>query len=369
MLRRLLFVVALGLVVTPMMAFASANSGQGSPDPGSSDPVAGYARSLYYFTMAPAISRMSQVPSHAVGSSQQTAAEIAENSTCQSFYSNFAQKNVVRMHASFGYFDDSRGKETVFNGTDFGMNASMDHAYLLMMRQTLTARCEGRMRFCGFNEVGNNTFRKTVVNPQNGQQVAFELQMEDSSLTPYYLTNTQERASEQQAKSDATRSAFMNAVENDDAVFYFGHSRNGGGPDFLPVKLMSNGHPNYRGYYEVVHPGFKDLLSAVRARGSAPPVLGLFSCYSEFWFGRQLLEASPKTGFMFTQSDKLSGADEHFAAGVATMDSLMRFQCFDGMEEELLAARKDPDVHELIRNYLSHRSPVNTHSHIPSVPD
>lgn len=361
----------LALLLTSATVFAgSSNSGlpQGPVIP-SSDVLSSYTRSLYYFSIAPAVQRFSQVPSHAVGSSYQTPAEVAEAADCQSFYSKFTQTGAVKIHVSFGYYDDSTGSETIYNGTNFGMNASMDEAYLRMLRMVLTGSCNGQQGLCDFTDVGGDTFRKSVRDPLTGRTVEFVLHADNSSLTPYYITNTIDRGAEQNAKSQATREGFLNALQTDDAVFYFGHARNGGGPDFIPVNLLPNKHPNYRGFYETVRPGFHDMMSAIQARGAAPAVLGLYACYSEFWFGRALQAASPNTGYLFTQSDKLSGGDEHFAAGLAAMDSLVRFQCFDGMHAELEAARKDPNMRESVRNFLSRRSPVDVQAHIPSVPD
>ncbi|MES3037761.1 MAG: hypothetical protein V4736_07635, partial [Bdellovibrionota bacterium] len=201
-------------------------------------------------------------------------------------------------------------------------------------------------------------FVKKIKSP-TGQKVTVEIRSEFPSVTPYYLRNTGEFAPQQQARSEASRQAFMSALRTDDAVFYVGHSRNGGGPDFYPPKLLPNGHANYAGHYQVLKAGVKDMLSAIKDRGEAPPMLGMMSCLSEAWFGAKLAAASPHTAYLFTQHDKLIGIHEHFNAMVAVMDGMMRFQCGEAMAEQVESVKTDSFVQELLRNTMTKRRPID----------
>ena len=317
------------------------------------------ARSYNSAFLSPALGRISKVDAKCVGCAGQTAEEKNENHLCTNFYDKIAGDGVVRIHLSFGYFDDSESESVQVDFKNLGHNSSSDQAFYMVMIKGLTGRCKGDMQACRFTEVAPGKLVKRVRSPE-GKDVTFEITAEYSSLTPYYQVNTVDRASEQRQKSEANRQSFMNALRTDDAVFYLGHSRNGGGPDFLPPRLMANGHPNYHGYYQPEHPGFNDLLAGIRARGEAPPLLAMYSCMSEAWFGAKLYSLSPHSSYIFSQSDKLSGMNEHFQAAFATIDGLTRFQCAQGMQDEVRAARTDSNVNELLRNLMSERSPVNT---------
>jgi hypothetical protein len=194
-----------------------------------------------------------------------------------------------------------------------------------------------------------------------------ELLAESGSLTPYNELNTGAMKDEQQAHSQRVQQSFLDALQNDDIVFYLGHSRNGGGMDFFPPHLLANLKPNYRGYYESKRPGYHDVISALKSRGSAIPLFGVFSCVSEGWFGASFHRVSPNSGFIFTPSDMFVGMDEVFRAAVASLDSVLRFQCYDGLSEELQAVRTLNTYNVHARNFLSSDHPVDVNAVITAV--
>ena len=84
---------------------------------------------------------------------------------------------------------------------------------------------------------------------------------------------------------------FYSALTGSDVVFYNGHSRDGGGPDFAPPKLRW-GHPDYE-WYTATRPGERRLLEALKGSVGAR-MLGLFSCASTGHFVTEVRHASPQ---------------------------------------------------------------------------
>jgi len=101
----------------------------------------------------------------------------------------------------------------------------------------------------------------------------------------------------QVAKSTATRNRFLNSIKNGEAVFFIGHSRDGGGPDFAPPKLTSSGHVDYD-WYRNQKPGLKDVLDNMSE--SHPEIFGSFSCDSIKHFAKPIREKNPNVLYFGT---------------------------------------------------------------------
>ena len=104
-------------------------------------------------------------------------------------------------------------------------------------------------------------------------------------------------------QSNATRSAFIQALQTADIVFYNGHSRSGGGPDFEPPRLDSSNHTDYA-WYRKQQPGLKLLADTLAGHPESPlRCLGLFSCASEQLFAERITKAN--RGVKLLSSSKL----------------------------------------------------------------
>lgn len=72
-----------------------------------------------------------------------------------------------------------------------------------------------------------------------------------------------------------------------DICSYFGHARNGGGPDFQPVPnnwRLGNGKPNYDRYEETRYM-YRHLLRSMQyGRANPPSLVAVFACYSKRHF-------------------------------------------------------------------------------------
>lgn len=330
-----------------------------SPSSAGSDPVRALEDSLYYWDYRPALERLSRVPDTCVGCPG--ASQPPESAAlCSKFYDRLTARGVVRIQVSMNYMDDSEGLPYRLGDIDMGYNASVDQGFYRAFREEMLAPCpSGPVRSCGFREEGPGRFARTVRGPDL-RTYPVELEAGDSSLTPYFAVNTGTRAAEQTAKSERARESYLAAIRDDDVILYVGHSRNGGGPDFFPPVLRSNGHPDYAGYYMPRKPGLTDVLNALHNRRGAPSLMGFFSCLSEAHFGRFLVQAAPETGYIFTKSDALTDMDDNANGAVATLDSILRFQCYQGFQAELDASSKsrtDPRMN--LRNALAPGHPVD----------
>jgi hypothetical protein len=96
--------------------------------------------------------------------------------------------------------------------------------------------------------------------------------------------------------SRSARRNFLDGFRAADAVFYNGHSRDGGGPDFGPPSLTSSGHVHYH-RYKTERPGLNQMLQRLKElgpTGTRASVLGLFSCLSDQYFTRRVRQIVPK---------------------------------------------------------------------------
>jgi hypothetical protein len=102
--------------------------------------------------------------------------------------------------------------------------------------------------------------------------------------------------------AQASRTALMNekfkkSLQNTEAVFYLGHSRDGGGPDFGPPRLTANGHTDYA-WYRKNKPGLK-MIEENMSNGK-PEFYGSFSCDSMKHFAEPIRKANREVVYFGT---------------------------------------------------------------------
>lgn len=113
----------------------------------------------------------------------------------------------------------------------------------------------------------------------------------------------------QSNRSAAVKAEFLNSFHTADIVFYNGHSRKGGGPDFFPpYSVMDTRSSEYLqtdySYYEDLKLRY-ELINTVRGSSRAPKFIGLFSCDSKRHFYKQLNAAAANTNFIFNFNPSL----------------------------------------------------------------
>lgn len=255
----------------------------------------------------------------------------AQRDRCVSRYNRMINDGVLDIRIIMGYFDWTTGTQVNKDGTNYGYSPSIDPGAYESIRGILTGRCPGDAEFCGFNQESPYRFTKRV-NIQ-GKSVLAKIEMYYASVSEYYSANIGRYSAEQADRSAASQAQFRDALQNADVVFYLGHSRNGGGPDFNPpVLIKGTNKVNYNGYYKPNRPGLKKMISGLQG-GHQPSILGLMSCDSRDHFLSSLRKVAPNMG-VITSLNVLQ-VDGVYTAMIGAGDAVLRGQCQTGFMESI----------------------------------
>lgn len=256
--------------------------------------------------------------------------------SCRKAYSALTKDGALSIAVAFGY-KDSRPMR--FVGDRYERAQFVD----LLLR-----RCGFGQVVCGFQmENGNPEFYSKKMTWYDGEERIVQVQVLASSVGPDDEWNRKSKL--QKWNSDRTFRLFRRALVKSDLVFYDGHSRTGGGPDFSPPILASNGMVAYD-HYQREKPGVKFLLEDLeRAKGARQPrLLGLFSCDSSQHFQKLLLKAKPRMGLI--ASEGLLHQSDAMTNMVAAVTAVLKGEC-QGRFNDLLRS-KDPLVGSQISGFF-----------------
>ena len=107
---------------------------------------------------------------------------------------------------------------------------------------------------------------------------------------------------QQNSQSETTESLYYNSFTNSHFIFYLGHSRNGGGPDFFPAKLTEAHHPDYKWYNKNKFKKDALLNQLNRIKPNNKPLLfAMISCSSYLHFQKTLISTLPDTLLFFSK--------------------------------------------------------------------
>lgn len=252
--------------------------------------------------------------------------ESHQRRMCQLRYGGLLQDGTLDIRIALGYFDWTTGGNVHYSGRSFGLSPSMDIGAFEALRDLLMSSCYGKLRFCGFRADPQNRSLLTKEVQIHGRRIQARVDIQFASATEYYSENVGRYREQQKQRTRYVENFFSKALNEADAVFYFGHSRNGGGPDFAPpVFAGSSNKVDYAGYYKPKKPGFNRMLSSLNSSGRKAPVIGLMSCASRSHFLKRTLAAAPDSG-VITSLDVLN-VDEVYTAMIGAVDALLRGQC------------------------------------------
>jgi hypothetical protein len=249
---------------------------------------------------------------------------------CESMYAPMLADGVLDIHYAFGYFDDSEtGTPRIFNGVNYGISPSLDLVAFESLRQVIVGSCRYKnMRLCGFTQSGDPQVGKLIFEKQmliQGQDVLVRIIMTQASASESYAQNRGPLADTQRFFTAQSEENFFGGLRTGDVVFYNGHSRNGGGPDFNPPVLTKANKTNYKGYYEVQKPGIKRTLEELAANPNPGFVLGLFSCYSRTHFYKSFMNQNPQQRLILS-ADTIDYFDS-MKASIGYLEGILRGQC------------------------------------------
>ncbi|MGZ3796588.1 MAG: hypothetical protein ACXVB1_09490 [Pseudobdellovibrionaceae bacterium] len=248
---------------------------------------------------------------------------------CDHLYVKALNKSILDIRYALGYFDDSNGQEKKWNGIDFGLSPSLDIEVFHALRKALLTPCRGpSLRLCGFSQSGDPQSGKVVLRKYlnlQGQRILVNLTLTQASASPYFLQNKGALASRQHFLTQQSEENFFGGLEIADVVFYNGHSRNGGGPDFAPPVLDSHNRVNYKGYYQVKQSGILKTMAALKRNPNPEFLLGLFSCYSRKHFYNTFMRSNPHQHLVLS-ADTVDYFDS-LKASIGYLEGVLRGVC------------------------------------------
>lgn len=244
--------------------------------------------------------------------SVRTALNSPKDLACQAPYQRIFAKGSATIRVVFGYKDTRPSR---FVG---------DRHERLAFVQRILARCKGLDQACGFTRVEDqaDVFTKTIPGPSD-KPVQIELVVTNSSVGSDDASNRENPMQKWQSKY--AELAFFSGLAKADVVFYNGHSRFGGGPDFNPPKIRKSGEVN-SAYYHTKHSGFQKVRAQLRKKKSKEglKVLGLFSCSSSQHFANAVAHDS-KAGLISSRA--LIYYADAMENSITALSALLEMRC------------------------------------------
>ncbi len=241
---------------------------------------------------------------------ERESAPIFSSAECRATYEQFYAGATVDLRVVFGY-KDARPARFVADRYEY-----------LNFVQKILSRCEGDDRTCGFvrSDLEADLFLREVRGP-DGKPRMVRLRVVQASVGP---DDGKNRENPFQAwRSRYAREAFVQGFAEADAVFYNGHSRAGGGPDFDPPLLTATGDVDFARYRRE-QPGLRQVLDALEANAH-PRLIGFFSCASDQLFVGRVSRVAPNVGLIAsTELLYFSDAMESLTAAVS---GLLEMRC------------------------------------------
>lgn len=239
---------------------------------------------------------------------------------CSRRYDGILKDKVLDIRISLGYFDWTAFTSPI----GAGPSPSIDLGAYAALRKLLLSNCRGNARFCGFRPdyQGNSRFTRDI--QIAGKTYTARVELHHSSVSESFRHNTGAARYQQQQRTQFMENFYAQSLQKADAAFYFGHSRNGGGPDFAPPVLV-RGRVDYDGHYIPKKPGAKHMIGALSGTNTPAPIIGLMSCDSRDHFLRKIQAVAPNSGIITTTA--VLGTGEAYTALIGATDALLRGQC------------------------------------------
>lgn len=244
--------------------------------------------------------------------------------SCLQRYQSLFRNHRLEVWIVFGY-KDSRPARYVG-----------DRYEKMVLRRWLLQRCGYGEYACGFvqdSEDGDLLMKETIGPDGNLRPVLVHLT--HSSVGPDDDENRKDPF--QEWRSQYAESRFATGIKEGNVVFYDGHSRAGGGPDFSPPRTFEGNLVDYS-WYSVNRPGVTALLAHL-ATSSQIQLLGLFSCLSTSHFAKKILEKKPSLGLI--TSRKLLYYRDALKQMRRAMDALLGMWCSPTFDPAIEAESKN----------------------------
>lgn len=246
-----------------------------------------------------------------------------ETERCRRAYSGFYEKEEIDVRVVFGY-KDARPARFVADR----------YERAIFVERILTECRSNEGAACSFRRVRDDAdlFLREIRGP-DGEPRRIRLRVVQSSAGADDEENRRDPF--QNWRTEYAEKSFFMGIEEADAVFYNGHSRQGGGPDFGPPRITASGKVAFS-WYGKHEPGLGTTLRALQnAKESHLKLLGLFSCDSTQHFLLKAQSAAPSTGFI--TSGMLVYFSDALEGSLTALSALLSMKC-EMPETKTLAA-------------------------------
>jgi hypothetical protein len=251
-----------------------------------------------------------------------------EEARCQAAYRRLFDRGELAISIVYGY-NDQRPYTNVLDGDEKSI-----------LRAALLAPCRSNLeRLCGFVEGRDGVLRKAIEDV-DGRRVAVALRLTSSSVSGDDNANRTSLVEQQKAVTAAARKEFVRAVREDQVVFYIGHARNGGGPDFAPPVLNGAGKVDLS-RYQARQEGLKLLVSTL-PQAERLKLLGLFACASSRHFAAPLLQAKKDVAYLLAGDVTMPTPMNHALWGA--LHSLLGRSCEKAMAASVTTVKAGVDA-------------------------
>ena len=242
---------------------------------------------------------------------------------CKTAYLELYKNRTVDFKIIFGY-KDARPARFV-----------ADRYERMLFVQRILKPCDRSQYACGFSrsKVDADLFLKDIPGP-DGQDRTVHLRVVQSSAGPDDEENRRDPF--QKWRTRYATLAFLKSLNDGDVVFYNGHSRAGGGPDFEPPKIEPNQQVSFS-WYKYHEPGLNQILGALEGAPSKLKLLGLYSCASSKHFLDKVSESKPELGLI--TSTRLIYFSDALESSIQALSSLLAMKC-EGDFQSALKERK-----------------------------
>ncbi len=209
---------------------------------------------------------------------------------------------VSKLYSNKRMTDSSTLKVAIAIGyNDVALNKFIwdDFIYKIFLTKFLST-CESPSHGnCGFKLVQQDQ-QQSILTKRIWGGKTLELQIYKASLTTDDEINRKDPR--QIELSLRTQKKYHDSFADSQFVFYVGHSRNGGGPDFSPARLLPNQHPDYMGYQKAKINTSKMMKALVNIPAeNRPLVFGILGCSSGLHYKTSLRSALPESGLLLSK--------------------------------------------------------------------
>jgi hypothetical protein len=264
-----------------------------------------------------------------------------QRAKCEQRYGRILNDGLIDIRVAMGYLDWTTGSVVRSGSRNYGYSPSIDIGAYYALVDLITGSCRGNFQLCRFKQEtsGNPYVFVKNVNVQ-GRSVRARVEIQFASATEYLDNNV--NSSSQEQRTAYMQNYYDRALQDADAAFYFGHSRNGGGPDFAPPKFVAGTNKvNYAGYYKKYRPGFNKMLQSLSNPSRQADVIGMMSCDSRDHFMSKLRSTAPHSGVI--TSTAVLTVEEVYTAMIGGMDALVRGQCQKSFYKQLRMTQRNAE--------------------------